>query len=96
MPDEFASGYALVLRAQFFAPLPAPRIEHFAAAFGRHAGAKAVTALAHQFARLIGPFHGKLRYINIGAAYTEPLPARQTELTGNRASFRDSLTTSIE
>jgi hypothetical protein len=32
--------------------------QHLAAAFGRHPGAKAVAALAHQFARLVGPFHG--------------------------------------
>jgi hypothetical protein len=33
------------------------RCHNLAAALGRHAGAKAVTALAHQFARLVGPFH---------------------------------------
>ena len=35
-----------------------PCREHLAAACGRHPAAKAVAALAHQFARLIGPFHG--------------------------------------
>src|SRR5262249_22685783 len=32
--------------------------QHFAPAFGRHARAETVTALAHQLARLIGPLHG--------------------------------------
>src|SRR5712691_8103799 len=36
----------------------AARGNHLAAAFGRHAGAKTVTTLAHQLARLIGPLHG--------------------------------------
>jgi hypothetical protein len=31
---------------------------HPAAAFGGHAGAETVTALAHKLARLIGPLHG--------------------------------------
>jgi hypothetical protein len=46
------------LSAQFLAPPRPARRQHQTAAFGRHAGAKAVAALAHQFARLIGPFHG--------------------------------------
>jgi hypothetical protein len=46
------------LRTQFLAPPRPARRQHQTAAFGRHAGAKAVAALAHQFARLIGPFHG--------------------------------------
>ncbi len=36
----------------------APGGDHLAAARGRHAGAKSVTALAHNFAGLIGPLHG--------------------------------------
>jgi hypothetical protein len=42
-------------------PLAAPRAarrDDLASADGRDAGTEAVTALAHQFARLIGPFHG--------------------------------------
>jgi len=35
-----------------------PCRDDLAAAFGRHARAKTVPALAHQFARLIGPFQG--------------------------------------
>src|SRR5262249_18277966 len=35
-----------------------PRGDDLAAALGRHAGAKTVTALAHQLARLISPLHG--------------------------------------
>jgi hypothetical protein len=45
-------------RTEPLAALRPPRRQHSAAAFGRHPGAKAVTALAHQFARLVGPFHG--------------------------------------
>jgi len=46
------------LGAQSFAAAGAARGHNLLAAFGRHPGAKAVAALAHQFARLIGPFHG--------------------------------------
>src|ERR1700688_1842349 len=45
-------------RTEPLAALGPPGRQHPAAAFGRHPGAKAVTALAHQFARLVGPFHG--------------------------------------
>jgi hypothetical protein len=45
-------------RTEPLAALRPPGRQHSAAAFGRHPGAKAVTALAHQFARLVGPFHG--------------------------------------
>ncbi len=44
---------------QLLAPLPTPQRQNPAAALGRHAGAKAVAALTHQFARLVGPFHRK-------------------------------------
>ena len=37
----------------------ATRIQHFASADGRHAGAKSMTALAHEFAWLIGALHGR-------------------------------------
>jgi hypothetical protein len=47
------------LRTQPLAAAASARRQHPAAAFGRHARAKAVAALAHQFARLIGPFHRK-------------------------------------
>src|SRR5580692_9228411 len=50
--DEMRSG------TEPLAPLRPPGRQHSAAALGRHPGAKAVAALAHQFARLIGPFHG--------------------------------------
>jgi hypothetical protein len=46
------------LGAQSLAAAGAARGHDLLAAFGRHPGAKAVAALAHQFARLIGPFHG--------------------------------------
>jgi len=45
-------------RTEPLAALRAAGRQHPAAALGRHPGAKAVTALAHQFARLVGPFHG--------------------------------------
>src|SRR6202030_2109448 len=45
-------------RTEPLAALRPPGRQHSAAAFGRHPGAKAMTALAHQFARLVGPFHG--------------------------------------
>src|ERR1700712_736073 len=44
--------------AQTLTASRAARGENLAAAGGRKPGAKAVTALAHQFARLISPLHG--------------------------------------
>ena len=44
--------------AEPLASTRAPGAQHLAATFGGEAGAETVTALAHQFARLIGPFHG--------------------------------------
>jgi len=49
------------LCAEFFAPLCAPQGQDPAAALGRHASTEAVAALAHQFARLIRPFHASLQ-----------------------------------
>jgi hypothetical protein len=43
---------------QSFAAPRAPRGQYLAAAFTGHTGAKAMAALAYEFARLIGPFHG--------------------------------------
>jgi hypothetical protein len=45
-------------RTETLAPARAPRCDHLAAACGRHARAETVPALAHQFARLVGSFHG--------------------------------------
>src|SRR3954451_23176164 len=45
----------------------APRCDDLAAADGGGPGAEAVTALAHQFAQLIGPFHGS--HIQLVAAW---------------------------
>jgi hypothetical protein len=76
------------------APMRTALSEHFAAALRRHARAEAMPAFAHQFARLIGPFHGVFSAARqrapadrgniksicaIGAAYTRALPARQCE-----------------
>src|SRR5262245_22249489 len=44
--------------AEPLASARAARGNHLAAAFGRHPGAEAVAALAHQIARLKGPLHG--------------------------------------
>src|SRR6185437_14927737 len=46
------------LGRQLFAAGSAAAVQHLAAARGGHAGAEAVTALAHEFARLIGALHG--------------------------------------
>lgn len=45
--------------AKALAALGAARREHFLSILGRHARAEAVTALADQFARLIGAFHNQ-------------------------------------
>ena len=46
--------------AQPLAAAGATRRDHLATALGGHAGAETVTALAHQFARLISPLHGQV------------------------------------
>jgi hypothetical protein len=56
--DATRAKWAPCSRTELFAPLRAPQIHDSAAALGRHTGAKSVAALAHQFAWLIGPFHG--------------------------------------
>ena len=53
--------------AEPLAALRAPCGDDFAAAGGGGAGAEAVTALAHQLARLIGPFHGSETPLVLGA-----------------------------
>jgi hypothetical protein len=55
------------------APMRAPRRQHLTATFGGHPGAEAVAALAHQLARLVGPFHGiGLRYRDWRGLYGTP------------------------
>ena len=74
------------LRTKPFASARPPRRQHLAATCGCHPRAKAMTAFAHQFARLIGPFHGDFsaargifaRKSAVGAAYTKAVPARQS------------------
>jgi len=51
------NGSGAPSRTEPLAPTRAPRRQNLAATLGRRAGAKAVAALAHQFARLVGPFH---------------------------------------
>jgi hypothetical protein len=53
---------------QSFAAPCAPRGQNFAAAFARHASAKAMAALAYELARLIGPFHGDVSAAPLTAA----------------------------
>jgi hypothetical protein len=61
---------------QRFAAARAPRPQNLAAAFTRHARAKAMAAFAHEFARLIGAFHRGLRC----AAYRGDRPPRLPRL----------------
>src|SRR5580704_6176116 len=85
-------------RTEPLAALRAPGRQHPAAALGRHAGAKAVTAFAHQFARLVGPFHGidlrarpvhrKRSGVNLIGAQLARLirkPSRPVNVTGRAA-----------
>src|SRR5947199_4873294 len=67
-PQGRASAKALRSGRQLFAAARAPRVEHLAAAHGRHAGAKPVPALAHDIARLVGALHGGLLLIRRGLA----------------------------
>ena len=53
------------LGRQALAPLGPAARDHFDAAGGRHAGAEAVPALAHELAGLIGPFHGRYSSRNL-------------------------------
>jgi hypothetical protein len=55
--DQVSAGTARPLCTEPLASMGAPRSQHPAAALRGHASAKAVAALAHQFARLIGSFH---------------------------------------
>src|SRR5580700_10637184 len=85
-------------RTEPLAALRPPGRQHPAAALGRHPGAKAVTALAHQFARLVGPFHGidlrrrpvrrKQSGVNVIGAQLARLirkPSRPVNVTGRAA-----------
>lgn len=85
-------------RTEPLAALRPPGRQHPAAALGRHPGAKAVTALAHQFARLVGPFHGidlrrrpvrrKRSGVNLIGAQLARLirkPSRPVNVTGRAA-----------
>ncbi len=56
-PLSLAGGPARS-RTETLAPARPAGIEDLAAARRRHAGTEAVTALAHELARLIGPLHG--------------------------------------
>jgi hypothetical protein len=61
--------------AEAFAAAGAASGNDLAAALGRHAGAKTVTALPHELARLIGPFHGSdLRWSRRNAGWCRVPP----------------------
>jgi hypothetical protein len=59
--DSGSSSGAFGSSTQSLTATRPPRGQNPAPALGGHAGAKAMAALAYQFARLIGPFHGNLR-----------------------------------
>jgi hypothetical protein len=71
------------------------------AALGRHAGPEAVTALAHQFARLIGPLHDTvsaisplIRTVPGPSAAMRPdlrIPAKKPSFRGRRGSTSGGL-----
>ena len=73
---------ALPSRTETLAPARAPRRDDLAAALGRHACAKTMPALAHQFARLVSSFHGIF-----SAARQDP------RLLGSRLSIRHEFST---
>lgn len=63
-PDKLSQQFAaaillsqLMLGGQFFAAVRAAIGQHLTAAFGSHASTKAMTALAHDFAWLVGALH---------------------------------------
>jgi hypothetical protein len=60
--DRAAAGRS---GAQPLAAARTARVQHLAAALGRHARAEPVTALAYKLTRLIGPFHGYLRSLTM-------------------------------
>ena len=88
---------------QSFAAPRAPRGQNLAAAFAGHTGAKAMAALAYEFARLIGAFHGCLRCAAcrgykpraIAAAYKGGLPARQMQVVRHLPAFCCGLMTPL-
>jgi uncharacterized membrane protein YdjX (TVP38/TMEM64 family) len=70
------------------------RCDHLAAALGRHAGTETVTALAHQLARLIGPFHVAVsalcRYRRTRRARRSPWPQSARNGVENRAAYKEA------
>src|SRR5690606_13623219 len=64
--------------AQPFAAARAAGGQHLAAPHGLEAGAKSVTALAHQRAGLVGPLHELNLRMPSRAAYTEVRQGRQS------------------
>ena len=71
-------------RTEPLTPVRTPRRKHPATALRRHPGAKAVAALAHQFARLVGPFHG----ICLRCA-PRPRPARRSATLSAKSMPRE-------
>src|SRR4029078_3672812 len=58
LPPEHRDARGCGSGAEPLAATVAPGGNHLAASRGRHAGAKSMTALAHDLAGLIGPLHG--------------------------------------
>jgi len=65
--------------AQPLAPARSPGGQHLAATLGLQAMAKTMTALAHQFAGLVGPLHEFDLRSPSRAAYTEAWEGRQCD-----------------
>ena len=66
--EEIGERRVLILSRELLATVSAAAGQHLAAAGGGHAGAKAVAALAHDLARLIGALHGTCSWEAAAAA----------------------------
>lgn len=81
--DSGSSSGAFGSSTQFLTATRPARGQNPAPALGGHAGAEAMAALAYQFARLIGPFHGESPLRDIPAALrlaSGPKPPRLARL----------------
>ena len=80
--------------AEAFAAMRPAGCDHLAAARGSHAGPEPMAALAHQLARLIGPFHVAVsalcRYDEHAARDVRHGPARLALPLENRAAYREA------
>ena len=77
---QFFHGSGQLARRSGAEALPAARpagVEHLAAALGRHAAPETVAALAHQFARLVGPLHESVLRLSRAARRSNRPPMRR-------------------